>query len=152
MDLINAFDKFVAWWLHLEETVDEFLMELDHLALLAGEQLLKQWMACMFMSGLLQHVKWFLWTSSRMNTMSLEQLLTQSQAIVIKDKEPEESIATSAQQACIDTEVLPTNMCRGDIIRVRCSGLNHMVKDCMHECLEETDDQAHRSFCKVGSF
>lgn len=78
--------------------MDEFLVEWHCLAQLVGGLLPKHCIA----SSLPQYVQHLLWASSRMDTMTVEQLLTQAQAIMTNDKDHKESIATSAQQTHTD--------------------------------------------------
>ena len=47
-DGFNAFNQFTAWQLRQNETVDEFLADLYHLARLVGEPLPECWMTCAF--------------------------------------------------------------------------------------------------------
>ena len=82
MDTFNAFDEFTARQLRQDETVDEFLADLHCLTQLVGEPLPECWMTCAFVSGLPQHVRQLLQASSRMETMTLEQLLTWARAVM----------------------------------------------------------------------
>lgn len=45
-------------------------------------ELTEQWIVCAFLSGLLQHIRWLLQASSRINKMTLEPLLTQPHVIM----------------------------------------------------------------------
>ena len=78
--------------------VDEFFAELRRLAQLVGGPLPKRWLMCAFISGLPQHIKHLLHASSRMETMSAEQLLTQARAVMTDNKGPIELAAASARQ------------------------------------------------------
>ena len=82
IDAFNAYDQFVTRQLRPDETVDEFFDELRRLARLVGGPLPEHLLTCTFVSGLPQHVKHLLRTSSRMETMSAEQLLTRARAIM----------------------------------------------------------------------
>ena len=75
-DAFNAYDQFVTRQLRPGEMVDEFFAELRRLAWLVGGPLPKCWLTYAFISGLLHHVKHLLRASSRVETMSAEQLLT----------------------------------------------------------------------------
>lgn len=88
---------------------------------------------CVFVSGLLQHVRQ-LQASSRMNTMTLEQLLNEAQVIMIDEERCRESVAASTDQTHSDSRALPVDSCSKAFICYTCSGPNHMVKDCMQGC------------------
>ena len=74
-DAFDAFDQFVARRLRQNETVDEFLAKLRRLVRLVGDLLPECWLACAFVSGLPQHVRQLLRATSRMETMTADQLL-----------------------------------------------------------------------------
>ena len=74
-DPFNAFKQFTMRQLHPGETV-EFLGELKYLALLVGGLLSERWMICTFISGLPQQVRQLLRASTRIDTMTLDQILT----------------------------------------------------------------------------
>ena len=82
MDAFNAFDEFTALRLQQNVTVDEFLAYLHRLTRLVGEPLPEHWMICAFVSGLLQNVRQLLRASSRMQTMTLKQLLTRASTVM----------------------------------------------------------------------
>ena len=67
--------------------MDEFLVELKCLAMLVGGLPPEWWKACAFVSGLPQHVRQLLLVLAKMNTLTLDQILTW--AIMIDVKEPE---------------------------------------------------------------
>ena len=76
--------------------VDKFFAELRRLARLVGGPLLECWLTCVFISGLPQHVRHLLCASSRMETMSAEQLLTRTRAVMTDNEGPAELTAASA--------------------------------------------------------
>ena len=55
------------------------------------------WLTCAFFSGLPQHVRHLLRASSRMETMSAEQLLTQTRTVMTDNEDPAELAAASAR-------------------------------------------------------
>ena len=73
--------------------VDKFFAELRQLGQLVGGPLLECWSTCAFVAGLPQHL---LRASSRIETMSEEQLLTQMRAVMTDNKGPTELAAASA--------------------------------------------------------
>ena len=96
-DAFNAYDQFVTRQIRPGETVDEFFAALRRLARLVGGPLPKRWLTCVLISGLPQHVKHLLRTSSRMEMMSVDQLLTQVRAVMTDNEGPAELVTTSAR-------------------------------------------------------
>ena len=127
-DKFNIFDQFVTRHLRPGETVDEFLAGL---VWLVGEPLPDRWMTCAFMSGLPQHVRQLLRASSWMDTMNVEQLLTRARAIMTDDGGCEVSAAASVGQPHSDAEIPSSIQCSGTVICYKCSGPNHMARNCM---------------------
>ena len=87
MDAFNTFDKFTEQRLWQNETVDKFLLDLHRLTRLVGVPLPEHWMTCTFVSGLPQNIKPLLRASSKMEFMTLKQLLTQTRAIMTDNKD-----------------------------------------------------------------
>ena len=129
-DKFNAFDQFVARHLRPGETVDKFLADLHRLVRLVGEPLPDRWMTCAFVSGLSQHDRQLLRASSRMDTMNVEQLLTRARAIMTDDGGCEVSAAASVEQPHSNAEVPSSIRCRGTVICYKCSGPNHVARNC----------------------
>ena len=96
-DAFNAFDQFIARQLRQSKTVDGFLVDLHRLARLVEEPLPECWMTCTFVSRLPQCVRQFLQASSRMETMTLEKLLTQARIVITDNQGQEELIFAAAQ-------------------------------------------------------
>ena len=76
--------------------MDEFFAELQRLAWLVAGPLPESWLTCTFVSGLPQHVKNLLCASSRMEMMSVEQLLTRARAVMTDNEGPAELAAASS--------------------------------------------------------
>ena len=72
-----------------------FFLELRRLAWLVGGPLPERWLTGTFVSGLPQHIKHLLQASSRMETMSAEQLFTQARAVMIDNEGPAELAAAT---------------------------------------------------------
>ena len=123
------------------ETVDEFFAELRRLARLIGGPLPEHWLTCAFVSGLPQHVKHLLRASSRIETMSAEQLLTQARAVMTDNKGPAELATASARRTPSESK-----MCSDDwkFACYRCGGPNHMAKDCLQDRQERLDSQMRK--------
>ena len=140
-DAFNAYDQFVTRKLRPGETVDEFFAELLRLARLVGGPLPECWLTCTFVSGLPQHIK-HLRTSSRIETMSAEQLLTRARAVMTDNEGPAELAAASASWTPSESK-----MCSDDrkFACYRCGGPNLMAKDCLEDHQEKPDSR----MCKV---
>ena len=74
-------------WLQPSKTIDVFLAELQILALLIGKVLPEKRITFALVAGLLSHMKQHLWVSLRMDNMTLGQILTKAQAIMLDTKE-----------------------------------------------------------------
>ena len=73
-----AFDTFVSRHLCPGETVDEYLGDLQDLACLIEENTSDRWLSCTIVSGLPSPVRRQLCGSSRMEHMTLEQILARA--------------------------------------------------------------------------
>ena len=103
---------------------------------LVGGPLLECWLTCPFISGLPQHVRHLLRASSRIETMSAEQLLTQTRAVMTDNEGPAESAAASTRRTPSESNV------RNDgrkFACYRCGGPNHMAKGCLQNYQERLD-------------
>ena len=96
-DRFMAFDLFVERWLHHGESVDVYLAELRRLSVLFGG-ISDQGLACVFAWGLPDQMKSFLCASTRMDGLSIDQLLAWAWAS-IKDNTIEAGLAVAAVQA-----------------------------------------------------
>lgn len=128
-DQSMVFDQFMAWCLHPVETVDMFLAELEKLAILIGK-LPEQWTVCAFVPA-----------SSRMDNMTMSQLLTSVHTIVRNEKEFEETVTAATQPA--ESHDNPTTAIdhQGNITCHKCHGPNHFAKECQYQPKE----MQHRS-------
>ena len=126
-DAFNAYDQFVTWQLHPDETVDKFFAELRRLAQLVGGPLPEHWLTCTFISGLSQRVKHLLHASSRMET---EQVLTRMRAVMTDNEGPTELVAASARRTPSESKVHSDDR---KFACYRCGGPNHMAKDCLQD-------------------
>ena len=77
-DPFVSFDTFVLHRLRPGETVDEYLGDLQELARLIEENTSDRWLGCAFVSGLPGPVRRQLRGSSRMEHMTLEQILARA--------------------------------------------------------------------------
>ena len=91
-----AFDTFALCRLGPGETVDEYLGDLQDLAHLIEENTSDRWLSCAFVSGLPGPVRRHLHGSSRMEHMTLEQILARAQALMTEEAEVDEPVAAAA--------------------------------------------------------
>ena len=97
VDGFMASDQFVDRWVHHGESVDVYLGELRRLSVLFGE-ISDQGLACAFVRGLPDRVKSLLRVSTRMDGLSIDQLLARARASM-KDNTNEAGLAVAAVQA-----------------------------------------------------
>ena len=93
-DPFVEFDTFVSLRLCPGETVDEYLGDLQDLVHLIKENTSDQWFSCAFVSGLPGPVRRQLRGSSRMEHMTLEQILARARALMMA--EVDEPVAVAA--------------------------------------------------------
>ena len=148
-DAFNAYDQFVTRQLRPDETVDEFFADLQRLARLIGGPLPECWLTCAFVSGLQQHVRHLLRASSRMETMSAEQLLTQTRAVTTDNEGPTELAAASARRIPSESKVCNDGR---KLACYRCAGPNHMPKDCLQNRQERPDSQMRKVHREIHCF
>ena len=129
MDTFNTFDEFVARRLRQNETVDEFLSDLHRLTRLVGEPLPERWMTCVFVSGLPQHVRQFLRASSRMEIMTLEQLLTRACAVMTDNQGQIDPIVVATQASRSNVRTFPKLDPSTSIVCYNCKGQGHLARD-----------------------
>ena len=101
-----VFDTFVLRRLRPGETVDEYLGDLQDLAHLIKENTSDRWLSCAFMSGLLGPVRRQLRGYSRMEHMTLEQILARARALMTEEAEVDVPVAvmpSSSSCACDPT-------------------------------------------------
>ena len=96
-DPFVAFDTFVSHCLCPGETVDEYLGDLQDLAHLIEENTSDRWLSCTFVSGLPGPVRQQLRGSSRMEHMTLEQILARARALMMEEAEVNGPVAAAAR-------------------------------------------------------
>ena len=145
MDSFVAFDHFTRRQLHPRETVDEFLMELQCLALLMGEMLPECWIRCGFVNGLPNHFKRLLRSSTRMEVLSLQELLERARAILINEKALEEPVAAALQSGqVLLTQALCDDCPMTTSTYFRYGGPNHLSRNCL------TWNSRWNQYCEVS--
>ena len=78
--------------------MDEYLGDLQDLACLIEEKTSDRWLSCTFVSGLPGLVRRQLCGSSRMEHMTLKQILARAQALMMEEVEVNEPVAAVAGQ------------------------------------------------------
>ena len=128
-DGFMAFDQFAERWIYLGESVDVYLAELQRLLGLFGG-ISNQSLACAFVRGLPDRVKSLLRASTRMDGLSIDQLLARARASM-KDNTMEAGLAVAAVHATRDKTKSPDSGDLYDLISChRCNDPNHFAKDC----------------------
>ena len=123
-DSFMAFDQFTTHCLHPEESVDEFLTDFQQLAWLVGEMPPECWMKNPFISGLPSHVRGFLQSSTRMETLTLRELLERACVVLVDTKDEHLAAAAWPTLDLCETSQRGLNC-------FRCGGPNHLTRDCM---------------------
>ena len=135
-DPFVAFDTFVSHHLCPGETVDKYLGDLQDLACLIKENTSDRWLSCAFVSGLPSPVRWQLRGSSRMEHMTLEQILARAWALMTEEAEVDEPVAVTAGRHRVLPRVPvdpPSTPDKQDAVAVqcfKCGGPNHFARDC----------------------
>ena len=130
-----AFDTFVSRCLRPREIVDEYLGDLQDLVRLIEENTSDQWLSCAFVSGLLGPVRQQLRGSSRMEHMTLEQILARAQALMTEEAEVDEPVAVAARRRRVLPRVPvapPSTPDKQNAVTVqcyKCGGPNHFARD-----------------------
>ena len=135
-DPFVAFDTFVSCRLYPGKTVDEYLGNLQDLARLIEENTSDGWLSCVFVSGLLGPVRRQLRGSSRMEHMTLEQILARARALMTDEAEVNEPVTATARRrqvlSCVPV-ALPSTPNKQNAVAVqcyKCGGSNHFARDC----------------------
>ena len=135
-DPFVAFDTFVSRRLRPGETVDKYLGDLQHLARLIEENTSDRWFNCAFVSGFPGPVRRQLRGSSRMEHMTLEQILARARAFMTEETEVDEPVAAAVGRRRVLPRVPvapPSTPDKQNAVAVqnyKCGGLNHFARDC----------------------
>ena len=135
-DPFVAFDTFVSRRLHPGETVDEYLGDLQDLARLFEENTSDRWLSCAFVSGLPGPVRRQLRGSSRMEHMTLEQILARVRALMTEETEVDEPVAAAAGRHRVLPNVpaapppTPDKQSAVVVQCYKCGCPNHFARDC----------------------
>ena len=135
-DPFVTFDTFLSHRLRPGETVDEYLGDLQDLAHLIEENTSDRWLSCAFVSGLPGPVIRQLRGSSRMEHMTLEQILVRAQALMTEEAEVDEPVAVAARRRRVLPHVPvapPLTPDKQNAVAVqcyKCGGPNYFSRNC----------------------
>lgn len=107
------------------KTVDVYLVDFQKLPVLY-RGIPNCAMACIFVWGLSSPVKKHLWSSSRVNDVSLEKLLAQAWTLMKGEASVEEPVVSPAQPAQISQQSM---VMISSVTCFKCNGSNHFVRD-----------------------
>lgn len=120
VDAFAAYEQFTARRLKPGESVDVFLADLRRLAKLFGG-LSETGLACAFIVGLPDSVRQLLRAGSRMESLSLTQLLTRARAVLADEEVAVVNLAKLKS---------PGPSVKRDISCFECGMPNHLARDC----------------------
>ena len=86
-DSFEAFEQFTTRRLRPEETADEFLTDLQQLARLVGETPPECWINSAFVNGLPSDVKGLLRSSTRLEILTLREVLERAPAVLVDTRD-----------------------------------------------------------------
>ena len=127
-DSFVAFEQFNMRCLHPEETVDEFLTDFQWLVRLVGGMPPECWMKSAFVNGLPSHVRGLLQSSTRIETLTLRELLERACAILGDTKDEHLAAAVWPEQALHTPNLHKTG--QSDVNCFRWGVSNHLARDC----------------------
>ena len=129
VDPYEAYEQFISRKLRPNEAPDVYLAELRRLASLFGGTTDKA-LACAFVAGLPDNIRQLLRAGSRMEELTLDQILARARA-VLRDDGP--LLGTSAASFGVITQ--PGSVVCATAAESRrcyaCGGINHLAKDCL---------------------
>ena len=128
-DSFVAFEQFTTCRLHPEETVDEFLTDLQRLARLVGETLPECWIKSAFVNGLPSDVKGLFRSSTRLETLSLREVLERARAVFVDTRDEHLAAVARPEQTSHTPSIFKSR--QSDVTCFRCGGPNHLPRDCM---------------------
>jgi len=126
-DAFMAYEQFIARKLQTGETVDVFMAELRKLAAPLGG-LSDIVLSCAFVAGLPDTVHQLLRASSRMDTLTIEQLLARARVVMSEESDVAAAVGglrVGVSQSFGSTEVAVGPAC------FECNLPNHLAKDCL---------------------
>ena len=128
-DSFLAFEQFTTRRRRPEETADEFLTDLQRLAWLVGETPPECWIKTAFVNGLPSDVKGLLWSSTRLETLTLREVLERARAVLVDTRDKHLAAVARHEQTSHTPNTLKSH--QSDVTCFRCGGPNHLARDCM---------------------
>ena len=128
-DSFVAFEQFTTRHLRPEESADEFLTDLQRLARLVGETPPECWIKSTFVNGLPSDVKGLLRSSTRLETLTLREVLERARAVLVDTRDEHLAAVERPEQTSHTPSILKSHQC--DVTCFRCGGPNHLASDCM---------------------
>jgi len=126
-DAFMAYEQFIARKLQTGETVDVFMAELRKLAAPLGG-LSDIVLSCAFVAVLPDTVRQLLRASSRMDTLTIEQLLARARAVM--SEESDVAAAVGGPKVGVSQSFGSTEAAVGPVC-FECNLPNHLAKDCL---------------------
>ena len=130
-DSFVAFEQFTMHRFFPEETTDEFLMDLKQLAQLVGETPPECWIKIAFVNGLPSDVKGLLRLSTRLETLTLREVLERACAMLVDTRDEHLAAVARPEQTSHTPNILKSR--QSDVTCFRCGGPNHLARDCMQQ-------------------
>ena len=127
MNSFVAFEQFATCHLRPEETVDEFLADLQQLARLVGEMPLECRMKSAFVNGLPSHIGGLLRSSTRIGTLTLRELLERACAVLVDTRDKHLAAAVQPELASHTPNLHKTG--QSDVTCFRCGRPNHLARN-----------------------
>ena len=151
-DPFVAYNQFVGRTLRSGEKPEEFVADLQRLARAVGREPPMEWISCAFVAGLPQRVQELLRASARMESLSLDEIVSRARAILADDGrvDNQTNVAAVAQQS--KTEVTPPAKQNPCVVCYKCSGINHLAKDCLQGRQPRAGEYARRSRSNMRCF
>ena len=142
-DSFVAYGQFVNRKFQPGETPEEFLADLRRLARSVGGDPPKEWIMCAFVSGLPKYVQELLQASARMDSLSLDEIVSRARAIMSDDGGYKTRSAAVAQKS--QAEITQAAKSSSSVVCYKCSGINHLARDCLQGRQSGTWNRARKS-------
>ena len=119
-----TFEQFTTRRLRPEESADEFLTDLQRLARLVGETPSEYWIKRAFVNGLPTDVKGLLRLSTRLETLTLREVLERTCAVLVDTRDEHLAAVARPEQTSHTPNILKSR---------QSDGPNHLARDCIQQ-------------------
>ena len=127
-DAYMAYEQFISRRLTPSESVDVYLADLRNLASLFGG-IPQRALTCAFVAGLPDSTRKLLRASSRIETLTLEEVLIRARAVMNEDQQP--SVGTAAVSVGARHEARRQHPNKREVMTCfECGEPNHIARDC----------------------